>query len=61
MSTRVLKAASVLRKLPRQARSRATVDIIVEAGARVLGTTGWEGFTTNKVAARSGVSIGSLY
>jgi AcrR family transcriptional regulator len=50
-----------MRKEPRQARSRATVDAIVQAGARVLGDQGWAGFTTNKVAEVAGVSIGSLY
>jgi AcrR family transcriptional regulator len=50
-----------MRKEPRQARSKATVDAIVQAGARVLGDQGWAGFTTNKVAEVAGVSIGSLY
>lgn len=50
-----------MRKEPRQARSRATVEAIVRAGARVLGDRGWAGFTTNEVAEVAGVSIGSLY
>ena len=50
-----------MRKEPRQARSRATVEVIVRAGARVLGDRGWAGFTTNEVAVVAGVSIGSLY
>ncbi|CAN7396939.1 TetR/AcrR family transcriptional regulator [Bosea sp. LjRoot90] len=50
-----------MRKEPRQARSRATVDAVVEAGARILSEQGWGGFTTNKVAEAAGVSIGSLY
>jgi AcrR family transcriptional regulator len=33
----------------------------MEAGARILAEQGWAGFTTNAVAARAGVSIGSLY
>lgn len=61
MSTRVPAAPPPLRKVPRQARSRATVEVILEAGARVLGTHGWSGFSTNKVAALAGVSIGSFY
>ena len=61
MSTRIAEASPGLRKQPRQARSRATVDVIVEAGARVLAEDGWAAFTTNKVAARAGASIGSLY
>lgn len=54
-------ADSPMRKEPRQARSRATVGSIVQAGARVLGELGWAGFNTNEVADRAGVSIGSLY
>lgn len=50
-----------MRKEPRQARSRATVDAVVEAGARILSERGWAGFTTNTVAEAAGVSIGSLY
>lgn len=49
------------RKLARQARSAATVEVIVEAAARILETTGLAGFTTNAVAARAGLSVGSLY
>ena len=61
MSTRVSNAAAAMRKAPRQARSRATVEVIVTAGARVLDTRGWSGFTTNEVARAAGVSIGSVY
>ena len=61
MSTRIAKRPAAMRKQPRQARSRATVGAIVEAGARILGDEGWAGFTTNRVADRAGVSIGSLY
>lgn len=61
MSTRIAKQHPVMRKEPRQARSRATVETIIEAGARILSDEGWAGFTTNKVADLAGVSIGSLY
>jgi AcrR family transcriptional regulator len=61
VSTRIPNPRLTMRKEPRQARSRATVDAIVQAGARVLGAQGWAGFTTNKVAEVAGVSIGSLY
>lgn len=50
-----------MRKAPRQARSRVTVEAIVEAGARILSEQGWAEFTTNKVAEAAGVSVGSLY
>ncbi|HET9626687.1 MAG TPA: TetR/AcrR family transcriptional regulator [Kofleriaceae bacterium] len=49
------------RKRPRQDRSRATVDTILEATARVLVKHGFDGLTTNLVADTAGVSIGSLY
>jgi AcrR family transcriptional regulator len=49
------------RKQALQARSRATVDVILKATARILITEGYDRASTNKVAARAGVSIGSLY
>lgn len=61
MSTRIASQRSPMRKQPGQARSRATVDAIIKAGARVLADNGRAGFTTNKVADAAGVSIGSLY
>jgi len=50
-----------LRKRPRQARSRATFEAIVEAAARILVDEVQARLTTNRVAARAGVSVGSLY
>jgi len=49
------------RKRPRQARSKVTVDTILEATARVLVKHGFDRLTTNAVATAAGVSIGSLY
>ena len=49
------------RKMPAQDRSRAMVELILEAAARVLVKDGYEAFTTNRVAERAGVSVGSLY
>jgi AcrR family transcriptional regulator len=49
------------KKAPRQARSRATFDAIVEAAARLLAREGYGAITTNRVAEEAGVSIGSLY
>ncbi|MGR3761854.1 TetR/AcrR family transcriptional regulator [Roseobacteraceae bacterium NS-SX3] len=49
------------RKQASQARSRATQEAIVEAAARILEALGSAGLTTNAIAARAGVSIGSLY
>ena len=49
------------RKSPVQARSTASVDAIVEATIQVLLREGQNLLTTSKVAARAGVSVGSLY
>lgn len=49
------------RKAPTQSRAEETVASIVEAAAQVLESEGFEGFNTNAVARRAGVSIGSLY
>jgi len=49
------------RKKPRQARARATWEAVLEAAAQVLREAGPEALTTNRVAERAGVSVGSLY
>jgi AcrR family transcriptional regulator len=49
------------RKAPAQQRSRATVDGIVAATARVLVRDGYDSLSTNRVAKEAGVSVGSLY
>jgi AcrR family transcriptional regulator len=49
------------RKKPTQARSKATVDAILAAAAQVLEVKGYAGATTDRIAERAGVSVGSLY
>jgi AcrR family transcriptional regulator len=49
------------RKHASQARSRATVDALVEATARILIREGFDGASTNRIAEVAGVSVGSLY
>lgn len=49
------------RKRAVQARSRATVDAILEATARILVEENLDAVTTNAIADRAGISIGSLY
>jgi AcrR family transcriptional regulator len=49
------------RKRPRQERSRATVEAILQAAAYILVERGWEALTTNAIARRAGVNIASLY
>lgn len=42
-------------------RSRATVDALVEATARILVKEGFDKASTNRIAEVAGVSVGSLY
>lgn len=49
------------RKRASQARSRATVEALVEATARILVRDGFDQASTNRIARAAGVSIGSLY
>jgi AcrR family transcriptional regulator len=49
------------RKQAQQERSRALVDSLLRASARILVRDGYAGLTTNAVASLAGVSVGSLY
>lgn len=49
------------RRNPKQARSKATVDAILEAAFQVLEAHGLSNLTTSRIADRAGVSIGTLY
>jgi AcrR family transcriptional regulator len=49
------------RKSPVQARSMASVEAILDATIQVLLAVGRERLTTTRVAARAGVSVGTLY
>ncbi len=49
------------RKLPKQERSRATVEALLDATAALLVEEGYPRTTTNRIARRAGVSVGSLY
>jgi AcrR family transcriptional regulator len=49
------------RKQASQERSRATVDALIEATARILVREGFDKASTNRIAEAAGVSIGSLY
>ena len=68
MATRIRKCADMARqkrinprKSPTQGRSQFTVEQIVEAATQVFAERGYAGATTNHIAERAGVSIGSLY
>ncbi len=49
------------RKQPRQARAERTREWILQAAAQVFAAHGYAAGTTNRIAERAGVSIGSLY
>ena len=49
------------RKIASQDRSRGTVDVLIEATARILVREGFDKASTNRIAREAGVSIGSLY
>lgn len=44
-----------------QARSRNTVEAIIEAATRILARGGWGALNTNAIARVAGVSVGSVY
>ncbi|MCD2196010.1 TetR/AcrR family transcriptional regulator [Actinomycetospora endophytica] len=50
-----------MRRRPSQERSRATVERILDAGRSVLLERGFEGASTNRIAAAAGVGPGTLY
>jgi AcrR family transcriptional regulator len=49
------------RKLPTQARSRARVDGILKATGALLGEVGYDAVSTNLIAERANVPVGSIY
>ena len=55
------KVATIPRKSASQQRSRVTVETLLDATARVLVRDGYDGASTNRIAAKAGVSVGSLY
>jgi AcrR family transcriptional regulator len=55
------KPRTTPRKLPQQERSRATMDAILTATARILVKDGFDRASTNRIADEAGVSVGSLY
>jgi AcrR family transcriptional regulator len=57
VSTKALRP----RKTAVQARSRFTVDAICQAAVQVFSDRGYDGATTDLIAERAGVSVGTLY
>src|SRR5215469_8926053 len=52
---------SRLRRQPKQARSQQRVDHLLRVAAQTFEEIGYAAASTNVIAARAGVSIGSLY
>lgn len=61
MTTNSRATFATARKVPVQDRSRRTVEAILQAASQVLVRCGYERATTGAIAARAGVSIGTLY
>jgi AcrR family transcriptional regulator len=55
------RPATKPRKHASQERSRATVDALIEATARILVREGFDKASTNRIAEVAGVGVGSLY
>lgn len=54
-------AAKPTRRRAKQARAQETIAVVLEAAARVLQRKGYAGATTNLIAERAGVSVGTIY
>lgn len=50
-----------LRKVPTQERSRERLERIISAAATLMDEQGYEAVSTNAIAAKAGIPIGSLY
>ncbi len=50
-----------MRRRPRQERSQALVDTLLDATAKLLARAPLDALTTNRIAQVAGVSVGSLY
>ena len=52
---------AIMRRLPQQARGQRRIEAILDAAEEVLVESGFEGATTNAIAAKADTSIGSIY
>jgi AcrR family transcriptional regulator len=48
-------------RMAKQERARVTIDVVLNAAAQVLIREGYARTTTNRIADRAGVSVGSIY
>ena len=58
---KLLKRKISPRKKPVQERAKETVETIITATAHILDKEGFEKVSTNKIAEKAGISVGSLY
>ena len=58
---KVAKPAPVLRREPSQERSQQTIETIFKATAQIIEELGEPALSTNKIAAKAGFSVGTLY
>jgi AcrR family transcriptional regulator len=61
LTSRRLVTERQMRRQPKQARSQQRVDHLLDVAAQLFEEVGYDAATTNAIAARAGVSIGSLY
>lgn len=54
-------SSKTMRKQPVQKRAQLTIDAIFEATSQIVDREGVGGLTTNKIAAKAGFSVGTLY
>jgi AcrR family transcriptional regulator len=50
-----------MRRVPQQSRSQRRIDLVLDTAAELFAEVGYESATTNAIADRAGISIGSLY
>ena len=60
-TTNIMEKQALARRAPRQPRAFEKIGLMFEAAIRILEDEGLDALTTNHVAARAGVSIGTLY
>jgi AcrR family transcriptional regulator len=49
------------RRAPKQARAKATVEVMLDAAAKLMKEEGYAALTTTRIAKRAGTSVGSVY
>ena len=61
MPRKTVQIQDVARRLPKQDRALHKIDLIFEATMRLLDSVEIVNLTTNAIAAKAGISIGTLY